>query len=100
MCTGHSAGNLSLQITLKKIQHSHVMSQNEKRSLWQLGNHCKKQRPQKKKIVEDQLLSQCLHVEGTHYHGDDTIFLAVAELMCKNDKMLLLPLTYTSTTKV
>lgn len=33
--TGHSAGNLSLHITLKKI-HSHVMSQNKKRSLWQL----------------------------------------------------------------
>ena len=50
------------------------MSQNKKRSLWQLEN-LEKTKTTEEKIVEGQLLSQCLHLEGTHYHGDDTIFL-------------------------
>ena len=73
--TGHSAGNLSLHITLKKKFNSHVMSQNKKRSLWQLESLEKNKTTSEKKIVKGQLLSQCLHLEGTHYHGDDTIFL-------------------------
>ena len=59
---------------VEKKFNSHVMSQNKKRSLWQLES-LKKTKPQAKKIVKGQLLSQCLHLEGTHYHGDDTIFL-------------------------
>ena len=72
--TGHSAGNLSLHITLKK--NSTVMScpRIKKRSLWQLES-LEKNKTTSEKIVKGQLLSQCLHLEGTHYHGDDTIFL-------------------------
>ena len=51
------------------------MSQNKKRSLWQLESLEKNKTTSEKKIVKGQLLSQCLHLEGTHYHGDDTIFL-------------------------
>ena len=48
--TGHSAGNLSLHITLKKKFNSHVMSKNKK-SLWQLESLEKNKTTSEKKSL-------------------------------------------------